>query len=200
MIITLRTPSYNLNKQPKETLAFSEEELQEYLSLGAVIKKKKLYYMVLHYHMITIECPVLQMDDGRYSIVWPSFKLPNRSYSVFVYLYAAALYLSSGESMRDTAERVIKFFGLETFSHTTISRFLRKIYLTLPGLIHYGAQVVSEWGAALSRVVRRKRWDGAQCEKAEQFCNLIDPVLRAPPGFGCWLAQKYWQDSSRFLV
>jgi len=137
---------------------------------------------------------------GSYQIVWPSFKLPNRSYPVFVYLYAAALYLSSGESMRDTAERVIKFFGLETFSHTTISRFLRKIYLTLPGLIHYGAQVVSEWGAALSRVVRRKRWDGAQCEKAEQFCNLIDPVLRAPPGFGCWLAQKYWQDSSRFLV
>ncbi len=200
MIITLKIPSYNLNKRPKEPLRFNEEELQEYLYLGAVIKKNKQYFMVLHYHMITIECPILLMDDGTYRIVWPSFRLPNRPYPIFVYLYAAALYLSSGESMRDTAQRVIRVFGLETFSHTTISRFLRKIYQTLPGLIRYGAQVASEWGAALSRVIRRRRWDEVQYEKAEQLCNLIDPVLRSPPGFGNWLAQKYWQDSSRFLV
>lgn len=200
MIISLKTPSFNLNKRPTQPLAFSEEELQDFLSSGAVIKKKKQYYMVLHYRMITIECPVLLMKDGSYRIIWPSFKLPNRPYPVFVYLYAAALYLSSGESMRKTAEKVIKFFGLETFSHTTISRFLCKIYQILPELIRYGAQVVNEWGSIVSRVIRRKHWDETQHQRAKQLCNLIDPALRSPPGFGCWLAQKYWQDSSNFLV
>lgn len=200
MIISLITPSFNLNKRPTQTLAFSEEELQEFLSLGAMIKKKKQYFMVLHYLTITIECPVLLMKDGTYRIIWPSFKLPNRPYPVFVYLYAAALYLSSGESMRKTAEKVIKFFGLETFSHTTISRFLCKIYQTLPELIRYGAQVLNEWGSTVFRVIRRKHWDETQHQRAKQLCNLIAPALRSPPGFGCWLAQKYWQDSSNFLV
>ena len=201
MIITLRTPSYNLNKKHlQKALRFSDEDLQELLSLRAVIVKNKQYVMVLNYHDITIECPVLKMKDGSYQIVWPSFKLPNRPYPVFVYLYAAALYLSSEDSMRDTAAKTIKAFGLETFAHTTISRFLPKIYQTLPGLIGYGAQVASEWGAGLSRVIRRKHWDEALYEKAVQLCSLIDPVLRAPPEFGNWLAQQYWQNRMRFLV
>jgi hypothetical protein len=165
-----------------------------------VIKKNKQYVMVLHYRTITIECPILLMKDGSCQIVWPSFKLPNRPYPVFVYLYAAALYLSSGESMRDTAARTIKAFGLETFAHTTISRFLPKIYQALPGLIGYGAQVAGEWGAGLSRVIRRKHWDEALYEKAVQLCSLIDPILRAPPEFGNWLAQQYWQGRMSFLV
>jgi hypothetical protein len=102
--------------------------------------------------------------------------------------------------MRKTAERVIKLFGLATFSHSTISRFLRRIYQTLPELIRYGAQVASEWGAVLSRVIRRKHWDEALYEKAVQLCSLIDPILRAPPEFGNWLAQQYWQDRMSFLV
>jgi hypothetical protein len=201
MIVALKTPSFNLNKRPaQDTLAFIEEDLQEYLSLGAVIKKAKQYVMVLHYHAITIECPILLMNDGSYRIIWPSFKLPNRPYPIFVYLYAAALYLSGRESMRDTAEKTKKHFGLATFSHTTISRFLPKIYLTLPALIRYGAQIASEWSAVISRAIRRKRWDETQYEKAEQLCNLIGPTLRAPPEFGCWLAQRYWDDRACFLV
>ncbi len=201
MIVALKTPSFNLNKRPaQDTLAFSEGELKEYLSLGAVIKKKRQYVMVLHYHAIAIECPVLLIKDGGYQIIWPSFKLPSRPYPVFVYLYAAALYLSGGKSMRDTAERVKKFFGLATFSHTTISRFLPKIYQTLPALICYGAQIAHEWGAAISRAIRRKRWDETRYEKAEQLCNLIWPALRAPPEFGCWLAQRYWDAHACFLV
>ncbi len=201
MIITLRTPSYNLNKKHlQKALRFSDEDLQELLSLRAVIVKNKQYVMVLHYRTITIECPVLKMKDGTYQIIWPSFKLPHRSHPAFVYLYAAVMYLSSKESMRDTAARTIKAFGLATFSHTTISRFLPRIYQTLPGLVSYGAQVASEWGAGLSRVIRRRRWDEALHEKAVQLCRLIDPILRAPPEFGNWLAQQYWQDAARFLV
>ena len=70
MILTLKTPSFNLNKRTaQKTLTFSENELQEYLSMGAVIKRGKQYTFVLHYHEITIECPILLMKNGSYLIV-----------------------------------------------------------------------------------------------------------------------------------
>ncbi|MEW6066123.1 hypothetical protein P378_20845 [Desulforamulus profundi] len=156
--------------------------------------------MILHYRQITIECPILLMDDGSYRIIWPSFKLPNRPYPVFVYLYAAARYLSSGESMRVTAQKVINFFGLETFSHTTISRFLQKLYQTLPYLIRYGAQIIKNFGVTTSQVIGRKHRDKSQYKKAQQLNGLIAPVLRSPPEFGNWLAYQYWKDTNNFIV
>jgi hypothetical protein len=201
MILTLQTPLFNLNKQTSpKILTFSEDELQEYLSMGAAIKRMKQYTFVLHYHTITIECPILSMKDGSYRIVWPSFKLPYRPYPIFVYLYAAILYLSSGESQRKTAARTAKIFGLETFDHSTISRFLPKIYQAIPTLVRYGAQIMSEWGALAVHAIRRKRWDEEPYERAERLCNLIGHILRAPPDFGCWLAQKHWDDQSSFLI
>lgn len=115
--------------------------------------------MIIQHRQITIECPIMLMADGSHQIIWPSFKLPNRPYPVFVYLYAAALYLSSDESMRAVAQKVINVFGLETFSHTTICRFLQKLYQTLPYLIYYGAQIIKEFGFSKSRVIGRKHWD-----------------------------------------
>lgn len=201
MIITLRISQVNFKKRtPREIQVFSEEELQEFIAHGAVIKKNKQYLMVLHYRQITIECPILLMNDGSYQIVWPSFKLPNRPYPVYVYLYAAAWYLSSGESMRVTAQKVIHAFGLETFSHTTISRFLRKLYQTLPYLLRYGIQIINDWGLTMSQVIGRKHWDEPQYEKAQQLNGLIDPVLRSPPEFGNWLAYQYWTEANNFIV
>lgn len=201
MIITLRISQVNFKKRtPREIQVFSEEELQEFIAHGAVIKKNKQYLMVLHYRQITIECPILLMNDGSYQIVWPSFKLPNRPYPVYVYLYAAAWYLSSGESMRVTAQKVIRAFGLETFSHTTISRFLRKLYQTLPYLLRYGIQIINDWGLTTSQVIGRKHWDEPQYEKAQQLNGLIDPVLRSPPEFGNWLAYQYWTETNNFIV
>jgi len=202
MIITLKIPRVNFNERlPHEIRLFTEEDLQEFFSQGAVItKKRKEYFMVLHYRRISIECPVLLMDDGRYQVIWPSFKLPHRPYPAFVYLYAVAWYLSSGETQRVTAEKVIKLFGLETFAHTTISRFLRALYITLPYLIQYGARIIKDWEGGVSVVVRRKHWNQAQYEKAKQLIRLIDPALRSPPNFGNWLAYEYWHDTNSFLV
>lgn len=201
MIVTLKISHVNLKKQlPQEIQAFSEEELQEFISQGAVIKKNKQYLMILHYRQFTIECPILLTADGQYQLIWPSFKLPNRPYPVYVYLYAAARYLSGGESMRAVAQKVISVFGLETFSHTTIYRFLQKLYQTLPYLIRYGVQIISDWGATMSQVIRRKHWDEPQYQKAQQLSRLIDPVLRSPPEFGNWLVYQYWKDTNNFIV
>jgi hypothetical protein len=60
MIITLKIPSYNLNKRPaQEPLRFSEEEPQEHLSNGAVINKNKQY----------------AREDGYYGVSEPPFRL-----------------------------------------------------------------------------------------------------------------------------
>jgi hypothetical protein len=153
MIIALKISHVNFKKQhPQEIQVFSQEELQEFLSQGAVIKDNKQYRMIINYRQFVIECPILLRVDGQYQLIWPSFKLPNRPYPIYVYLYAAAWYLSSSESMRTTAQKIIPTFGLETFSHTTISRFLSKLYQVLPYLLGYEAQIVKRWGASLSRV------------------------------------------------
>ena len=202
MNITLRISNVNFKnrKLPLEVAVFSAEELQEFTRQGAIIKKSRQYRLVLHYRQFTIGCPVLRMDDGSYQMIWPSFKLPHRPYPVFVYLYAVAWYLSSGESQRATAEKVMHFFGLETFSHTTIGRFLRRLYPIMPYLIQYGAQIINNWGVAISQVIPRKHWDKSQYALAEQLMNLIEPVLRSPPAFGGWLAYTYWREVSKFIV
>ncbi|MBS4022355.1 MAG: hypothetical protein KGZ79_08035 [Dethiobacter sp.] len=113
MNITLNISQVNFKKNlPREIQVFSEEELQQF-GQGAIIKKQKEYFMVINHRQFIIQCPVLQMDDGSYQVIWPSFKLPNRPYPVYVYLYAAAWYLSSGESMRAAAQKAMRVFGLE---------------------------------------------------------------------------------------
>ena len=201
MNITLKISTVNLkNRLPQEVRAFSPEELQEFITQGTVIKKKKQYLLIIHHRQYTLECPILHMNDGSYRMIWPSFKLPNRPYPVFVYLYAVAWYLSNGESMRSTAQKVMHFFGLSTFSHSTLCRFLPKLYPILPFLIQYGAQIFNDWGAAISQVVPRNHWDKPQCELAEQLNGFLAPALRAPPEFGSWLAYQYFTDTDRFLV
>lgn len=201
MIITLKIPSVNLKDvQHPEILVFSDEDLQEFLSQGTIIKKKKRYLMIIHQRKIIIECPILRLNDGRYQLILPSFKLPNRPYPIFVYLYAVALYLSSKDSMRLTAQKVIKEFSLKTFSHTTISRFLIKLSLTLPYLIGYGAHITNTFGSLLSQVSNRKHWDEQKYKIAQQLNELICPVLQLPSEFGNWLAYQYWTDRNSFII
>jgi hypothetical protein len=56
----------------------------------------------------------------------PGFLVPRRPYPVYVYLYAIDLYSSAPEKgQRWAAEETRKYFGLATFSHTTLGRALK---------------------------------------------------------------------------
>ena len=201
MNITLKISTVKLNNRlPQEIRVFSAEELQEFLTQGTIIKKKKQYLLIIHHREYIIECPILRRNDGQYQMIWPSFKLPNRPYPVFVYLHAVARYLSSGESMRSTAKKVMHVFGLETFSHSTLCRFLPKLYQILPYLIKYGAQIINNWGATTSQLVPRIHWDKQQCVLVEQLNGFLEPALRAPPEFGNWLAYQHFTETGRFIV
>ena len=95
-----------------------------------MLKKTKTYkeYQITFNHKeITVFC-IVYRDDNNVSYAYiPSYILPRRAYPVAVYLYAIALYLSSKLSMRETAAIVKKKFGLATFSHSTISRVLKRV-------------------------------------------------------------------------
>jgi hypothetical protein len=201
MNITFKISRVNLKKRlPHEVKTFSEEELKGFIDQGAVVKKNKQYHLAIHHRQFSIECPILLMDDGSYRMIWPSFLLPNRPYPGFVYLFAIATYISSSLSQRGAADKTRNFFGLATFDHSTICRFLPKFFPILPYLIQYGAQIVNDWGAGTSTVVRKKHWDNAQNEQAQKLFKFIEPALRSPPEFGDWLAYRHFKATGKFIV
>ena len=87
--------------------------------------KTKDYLIYLNYRNYKIICPILK-NKNKEVVIIPAFKLPNSNIPIFVHLYAVAMYLSSEESMRKVCESVKKIFGLETFSHSTLCRTLKK--------------------------------------------------------------------------
>ena len=59
-------------------------------------------------------------------VVIPWYLIPGRPYPIQVYLYACALYSSNPEmGQRAAAEATREEFGLEKFSHSTLSRSFR---------------------------------------------------------------------------
>lgn len=201
MNITFKISRVNLKKRlPHEVKTFSEEELKGFIDQGAVVKKNKQYRLVIHHRQFMIECPILLMDDGSYRMIWPSFLLPNRPYPGFVYLFALAIYLSSALSQRGAADKTRNFFGLATFSHSTICRFLPRFFPILPYLVQYGAQILNDWGAGTSTAVPKKHWEKAQHEQAQKLFKYIEPALRSPPEFGDWLAYRHFEATGKFIV
>jgi len=74
-----------------------------------------------------IICPKMQ-DDGIESLAVPEFLIPGRPYPVYVYLYGIVLYSTNLEmGQREAAEKTRRKFGLETFSHTTLGRAMKKL-------------------------------------------------------------------------
>ena len=65
-------------------------------------------------------------EDGY--VIIPEFLIPGRRYTIYVYLFAIVTYcLNPWMGQREAAKRTRKRFGLETFSHTTLGRAMKKL-------------------------------------------------------------------------
>ena len=106
--------------------------------------------------------------------MWPSIKLPNRKYPIYVYIYATALYLSSKISMREAALRTRQKFGQESFSHSILSRVLKKPSLNIYDIL---PTVVPGLPPPGSPFVERAHWSVAQVLRHKKLLSLIEPVL-----------------------
>jgi len=80
-----------------------------------------------------IICPEMQDCGAKYLYI-AEFHIPRRPYPIYIYLYGIILYSSNPEmSQREAAEKTRKHFGLETFSHTTLGRAIKKLELRIKG-------------------------------------------------------------------
>ncbi len=126
MIITLINKIINIDKGK---IAWISDDILNILYENDMFSYEyKEYKITINYHEYYLLCPQLKLPSVRLPvIICPSLIIPRKKYPVYVYLYAVALYLTSNLSMRKVAIEVKKKFGLETFSHSTLSRTLKKL-------------------------------------------------------------------------
>jgi len=191
MIITLVDTEINI-KNGK--IIFPEENSETQYEFNKLQNTYKININNFDYELV---CPQVITDTNEISILWPSFKLPRRKYPVYVYIYAVALYLNTNKSMRKVAEEVRKKFGLEKFSHSTLSRCLKKLKENLETLTEL-ALVNSE----NKELFKRKQWDENRTKQYRTLLEIISPILQnsKTTQFGSSLNFKFFEKTKKFPI
>jgi hypothetical protein len=196
LIITLTNIEFN--NQGNEIYTIKPEELEILRSTGVISKKNKIYTLSFNYRDFQLKCPLFEFRLGKMAVIWPSFKLPRRPYPCFIYLYAAARYLTTELSMREVAEEVRKKFGLETFSHSTISRALKKLIQQVD--LHQEHLPLMLLENTVIEPVRRKNRDELFHRKAGTLLKILFPVLTQTISYGCLLAYLFYLHTCQFIL
>lgn len=173
MNIALIPTKYN-----KGTAVFcplTPEELLMLQKKGIVTEKKRIYRMIIHHREIQVECPVIMDGNHAVGVILPAFKLPYRPYPCYVYLFAIALYLA-GDSMRKTAKKVRKKFGIPRFSHSTISR---------------------TWSALLAKADLLSAVTGPDNGQLAVITSGLNAPERTQPGYPDFHARESWTQRKR---
>ena len=200
MIVTLTMEEINIQKG-SYSCTFSPETLKKLAADGFLGRRKIFYKLYVAHREFQLECPVIKTPHRSTIVLWPAIKLPYRKYPVYVYLYAAALYLSTKMSMRSVAAKVRSIFGLDTFSHSTLCRSLKKLMETAPDLLHLVTAEMKEEtpGPAL---VPRRRWGPARQDRYRMLLKALSPALTRQKtiSFSSLLNYKYFNRTMRFLL
>lgn len=212
-------PAFNPSRLPKDKLIITlidtkiniyssnfycnlGQEILDKLKSCSLLRRKSLSYkFIINSQEKQLICPMLKFPDKKDVVLWPSIKLPNRKYPVNVYLYGIALYLTSKISMREAALKVRQKFGLESFSHSTLSRTLRKLSLN----IH---ELLSILGLESSLMVlkpplnERGHWNNSQTSIYKKLLYAIHPVLNKGKeiAFSSTLNYQYFNKTQKFLI
>ena len=114
------------NSADKIFYVLTPNQNQQYYDEGKLLKE---HTYVLDCGQVTYDiiCPEIKAHGTKLLIV-PEFLLLGRPYPVYVYLYGIILYSSNPEmGQREAAEETRKQFGLDTFSHTTLGRAIKRL-------------------------------------------------------------------------
>jgi hypothetical protein len=195
MIITLTHSPLNILDD--KIFVMKEEELVIVSSLGLLTKRNQTYAVSFNYRDYQLICPVLKAGNGTTAVLWPSFKLPRRRYPVYVYLYAVARYLSSDLSMRAVAVEVRKEFGLATFSHSTLSRTLRKLAAEVDEI----AALAQASPCSCMPLIGRRHWTEERRQTYTELLHALSPILvGSAPDQSNRLAYLFYNRYGRFLL
>lgn len=175
------------------------EEFVMFRNEGLIDEKKRTYRMVLHYHEIQVECPILMDGKRAVGVILPAFKLPYRPYPCYVYLFAIALYLV-GISMRKAAGKVQKKFGILRFSHSTISRTW-SILLLRADLLSAISEPDTPEKSLPGRPVfmERASWTQEKKQAALQLFKTLTPLIDSPEA-GMLLVYRYFMRYCCLLI
>lgn len=177
MKITLMNTKVKYNNN--QIISISSQDIEFLAQSGLIRKKHKKYLLFINYHTYQITCPIIKNEDGEFTIIIPAFKIPNSNIPIFVHLYAIALYITSAKSMRKIAVQVRKIFGLETFSHTTISRTLKKIIAKIENNPESFTRegFINKKKNEKTTIIARKHWQVDYIKKINKLINFLSPVL-----------------------
>ncbi len=199
MIVTVTPEKINIQNDNYHC-TFSTETLGK-LSLGSLKRRRWVTYkLYINHRELQLQCPLLKHPQQKNIVLWPADKLPYRKYPVYVYLYAAALYLSSDMSMRSVAAEIKKTFGLTGFSHSTLCRTLKKLRGIVPELSLIADTVEDEVPSSL--LVVRKGWEPARQEQYRLLLHRLAPVLDnlQTVYYSSLLNYRYFNKTQKFLL
>lgn len=164
-----------------------------------ISNKMWVYRLELNHLDIQIECPVIMNEDKRpVCVIMPAFKLPYRRYPAYVYLYAVAIHLK-GLSMRKTAEEVRKKFGIEKFSHSTVSRVLARLLLNAESLSQICTHETAYDPAKSPALAERTNWDSEKKKSAQKLLSSLSAVLSTPET-GTMIIYRYFMRYCHLLL
>lgn len=199
LIITLIDAKINIHKD-SFYCSFSKELLNKLESFFLLRRKTLSYRFFVNGYEKQLKCPMLKYSSKKNVVLLPSIKLPNRKYPVYVYVYAVALYLSSKISMREAALKTRQKFGLESFSHSTLSRILKKLSLNVFDILALASGLSP---SDLKRpLVQRSHWDVDQILRYKNLILIIEPVLIKgnESAFCGMLNYNFFNKYQRFLI
>ncbi len=204
MIVTLTMAKINIQNNVY-CCTFSNEML-EFLSANGLKGRRKISYkLYVANRELQLECPTLKATTHKTIVLWPAIKLPYRKYPVYVYLYAAALYLSSNMSMRNVATKVRNKFGLDKFSHSTLCRSLKKLREIVPDLLSLVTEILpenEEATCARATLIPRRGWLSDHQDKYRILLSILSPVLDnlETIKYSGFLNYRYFNKTMRFLL
>ncbi len=205
MIITLTPDKININLE-KSQCTLSKHTLEKLSRSGFIRRKTATYKLFINNRELVQICPLLKNPHAQNIVLWPSTKLPYRKHPVYVHLYAVALYLSSSLSMRAVATKVKEKFGLDKFSHTTISRSLKKLKEIAEELLELlefiKAPAVKIKGCPPIKPVPRKHWEHECFKKYTILLKVLTPVLNTTHTieYSSLLNYSYYNHKVKFII
>lgn len=106
--------------------------------------------------------------------------------------------------MRKVATKVRDIFGLEKFSHSTLSRTLKKLTENAPELITVMPVDTLQYNNDTSPVelVVRKSWDNSRANKYRPLLNVLYPVLNKSYliDYAALLNYSYYKKLNKFML
>ncbi|MCL2474322.1 MAG: hypothetical protein FWF23_05450 [Alphaproteobacteria bacterium] len=113
-----------------------DEELEQKYKDAGYQQYERSYKTKYQYKEYIVICLEFRNDStgAEPVVIVPDFLIPGRRYPHYVYMHGIELYCNNPDKgLRWAAEETRKYFGLDTFSHTTLGRALKAFFRGIAG-------------------------------------------------------------------